>query len=239
MAIDAFIDSNLLDSNLTSIADTIRNKRNLPSSTKLLFPNDFITEINRISGGSSSVLIPKNINTNGTYDPNNDGADGYNMVTVNVNPILDSKVLISNGTYNASDDNLDGFSSITANIRPGLISPYIEDNTSIYANSTRIYNGSSGEYRSDIYQVEANKTYFVAIGNVIGNKFVATFTTHEPTTISGNTKGTNIINLSFPSAYTGSYFSSTDDGYIVITKDSNSTSGLKSYLYSIEGMINN
>lgn len=35
-------------------------------------------------GGSASVLIPKNISANGTYNAQDDNADGYSSVTVNV-----------------------------------------------------------------------------------------------------------------------------------------------------------
>lgn len=43
-------------------------------------------------GGSSSVLIPKTINENGTFSASDDDADGYSEVTVNVpryNEVLD------------------------------------------------------------------------------------------------------------------------------------------------------
>ena len=53
MALDAFVDSTSLNNNLISIADTIRTKREQPSTTKLTFSTDFITEINSISSGGS------------------------------------------------------------------------------------------------------------------------------------------------------------------------------------------
>ena len=37
-----------------------------------------------VSGGEPSTLVQKTINQNGTYNPENDNADGYSMVIVNV-----------------------------------------------------------------------------------------------------------------------------------------------------------
>ena len=85
MSINAFVDSNLLNTNLTSIADAIRDRRGLTSSTKLTFPTDFISEINQIN---PYVLGSKIITSNGTYDPLDDNLDGYDYVSVNINPGL-------------------------------------------------------------------------------------------------------------------------------------------------------
>lgn len=58
------------------------------------------------SGGasSSSVIIPKTITANGIYDPSDDDADGYGVVTVNV---ADSRVwdLVYDGTATADVEN--------------------------------------------------------------------------------------------------------------------------------------
>lgn len=43
-------------------------------------------------GGGSSVLIPKTITQNGTYDPTDDNADGYNNVIVNVQGSGDARI---------------------------------------------------------------------------------------------------------------------------------------------------
>lgn len=42
------------------------------------------SEIDKIGGGGGSTIIPKTITANGTYSSIDDGADGYNPVTVNV-----------------------------------------------------------------------------------------------------------------------------------------------------------
>lgn len=55
MAYDKFVDSVLLDANLTSVADAIRSKTGKTES--LAFPEAFITEINSISGGGSVKVV--------------------------------------------------------------------------------------------------------------------------------------------------------------------------------------
>ena len=85
MSINAFVDSNLLNTNLTSIADAIRDRRGLTSSTKLTFPTDFISEINQIN---PYVLGSKIITSNGTYDPLDDNLDGYDSISMVVHPGL-------------------------------------------------------------------------------------------------------------------------------------------------------
>lgn len=76
-------------------------------------------------GGGGSVLVPKTITENGTYDPADDNADGYSEVTVNVQS--------SSGNYQAktgitpttssqtitADDGYDALSSVQINAMPG------------------------------------------------------------------------------------------------------------------------
>lgn len=62
----------------------------------------------------SDTIIPKTITENGTYDASDDGADGYNPVTVNI-PIV-SKTITENGTYNASEDSAAGYDPVTVNV---------------------------------------------------------------------------------------------------------------------------
>lgn len=82
MAIDKLVDSSQLDNNLTSVANAIRTKGG--TSASLTFPTDFVSAINAISGGGGSTLITKSITANGTYSAEDDDADGYSSVTVNV-----------------------------------------------------------------------------------------------------------------------------------------------------------
>lgn len=79
----------------------------------------YIAENGGGGGGGSAVLINKSITENGTYNASDDSADGYSIVTVNVDapsPSLGIKTIISNGTYDASDDDYDGYSRVTVNV---------------------------------------------------------------------------------------------------------------------------
>lgn len=82
MSADKLVDSTQLDTDLTSVANAIRTKGG--TSASLTFPNDFVSAINAISGGGGSTLITKSITANGTYSAEDDNADGYSEVTVNV-----------------------------------------------------------------------------------------------------------------------------------------------------------
>ena len=69
------------DTTLTDIADAIRSKT---GKTASMTPAEMVDEIESISGGGSSTLITKTITENGTYSAEDDSADGYSSVTVNV-----------------------------------------------------------------------------------------------------------------------------------------------------------
>lgn len=74
-------------------------------------------KIERQVSSSGATLITKTITTNGTYDADDDSADGFSSVTVNVpSANLTTKTVTTNGTYNASGDNADGYSSVTVNV---------------------------------------------------------------------------------------------------------------------------
>ena len=69
-------------SDLSSIADAIRTKGG--TNVGLSFPDGFVGAIDDIPTGGGSTLITKSITANGTYDADDDDADGYSSVTVAV-----------------------------------------------------------------------------------------------------------------------------------------------------------
>lgn len=77
-------------------------------------------KIERQTSSSGATLVTKTITTNGTYDAEDDSADGFSSVTVNVpSANLTTKTITANGTYRASTDNVDGYSEITVNVSGG------------------------------------------------------------------------------------------------------------------------
>ena len=63
-----------------------------------------------------SVLIEKTFTDNGTYSASTYDADGFDEVTVNVQPSLMVKTITSNGPYKASDYGVQGFSQVNVDL---------------------------------------------------------------------------------------------------------------------------
>lgn len=80
MAVDKLVNSTQLDTDLTSVANAIRTKGG--TSEQLAFPSGFVSAIGDIPTGGT--LITKTITENGTYSAEDDDADGYSEVMVNV-----------------------------------------------------------------------------------------------------------------------------------------------------------
>ncbi len=80
MSVDKLVDSTQLDADLTSVANAIRTKGG--TSASLAFPAGFVQAVQAIPTGGT--LITKTITENGTYSAEDDDADGYSEVTVNV-----------------------------------------------------------------------------------------------------------------------------------------------------------
>ena len=140
MAVDKLVDSAQLDSDLTSIANAIRTKGG--TSAQLAFPQDFITAINAISGGTGAISVVDTADSHGgtirtitaldisdTTAVASDVASGkyfYTAAGVKTagtgsggGSTLITKTITANGTYNASSDNADGYSSVTVNVSGG------------------------------------------------------------------------------------------------------------------------
>ena len=207
MSTYSFLDSTKLDSDLTSIANKIRQK--LSNNNTLSFPQDFITGINQI------------------------------------NPyILGTQYFDQNGTFNASNYNLDGFSEVDVNSFPGLISPIAYDDSSGYVYGLEWRWGGDTVSYSDIYEVEANKSYILLLGGVTGTRFRSIFTTvnilevpEEDRNPSNYITGIRVVYMADPEPYSSVVFNSTEDGYILVTKDNAGTSGLYSYLIEIQKLV--
>ena len=206
MAIDAFVDSTQLNSDLTSIANAIRAKGELPSSQKLSFPAGFISAISS---------IPYNSLGTHTFD--------------------------ENGTYNALDCGYDGLSQITIKSHPGLIFPVSYDITLGYVYTDHWMWGGTTVSHSDVFAVEANKLYYLFVGEITGTRFRSMFSLINPDDVpiedrTSNIYGTQILRKDNPESYAGTKFTTTEAGYIIIQKDNAGVAGLHSFIIDIAAL---
>lgn len=99
--------------NLQDIASAIRSKNGSNDSYR---PGDMAAAIRAIPTGGT--LVSKTITQNGSYDAEDDNADGYSDVTVNVTPTLQAKIATQNGTV-TPDSGYDGLSQVAVNVQGG------------------------------------------------------------------------------------------------------------------------
>ena len=99
------------DANYTAIGNAIRSKNGESTVYK---PGEMAQAILDIPAGGSAVIESKSITENGTYTAPT-GVDGYNPVTVAVQPNLQSKTATENGTV-TPDSGYDGLSSVVVNV---------------------------------------------------------------------------------------------------------------------------
>lgn len=147
--------------------------------------------------GGSSILVPKTIIQNGTYDPASDNADGYSSVTVNVpgGGVLIQKNITQNGTYNASSDNADGYSSVNVNVLK-FVEPldYLENSHYYIANTSdssaaEIYYGSPIETVAS-FLLEIGSNYIVSLDDNPGGRFRRGLFDAQPFTVIPSTEPT-------------------------------------------------
>ena len=111
---------------LEDIADAIRGKNGLLAQYK---PGQMAAAIEAIPTGSA-VLTTKTITANGTYDAEDDNADGYSEVTVNV----------------------------SGQSTPGVVAAELTHNGYLDANGT-FYYGPGATFALYVFQATANHTY--------------------------------------------------------------------------------
>ena len=127
---------------LSDVGQALRTKL---GTSETFTPAQMGNAIRRIPTGEPSVLVSKSIVANGTYDPADDDADGYNAVTVNVpnsysagdeGKVVDNGALVAqtsqnitqNGTYdttliNEVDVDVAGGGGGTTNVLSGTTPP--------------------------------------------------------------------------------------------------------------------
>lgn len=96
------------DTALTAIGNAIRSKT---GGEDLLTPAEMVTAIEGIHLPSVMTL---SVSENGTYTPE-EGIDGFNEVTVDVQPSLQSLSVSENGTYSVPEGYY-GYSDVFVNV---------------------------------------------------------------------------------------------------------------------------
>ena len=196
---------------LTDIADAIRAKLGVQTQYT---PAQMASAIASIA---VATLTTKSISANGTYDAEDDNADGYSEVTVNVPPTAPlTQIAPTYDDYETYD--------------------YI-------ANGTWKKNGSSVTY-IDIYEVNANSKYIIMLGSDAGSRFRCAFFDTDPTEFTVDTAGTQVgtdrnsppqygMNLATTSSVAVPHqFASA--GYLAVAKTNTGVSGIHSYLFKLD-----
>ena len=196
---------------------------------------DDIVHIDSLS--TAPVIEPLSVRANGVYTPE-EGVDGYSPVTVAVEaplPVIEPLSVTANGVY-TPEEGVDGYSPVTVNIPAvgGLfekIEPIHYDYVGGFI-AGGIWNTGDNSARTDIYTVEAGKTYLVNLGSIVGNRFRATIFPSDPAEGIAITNGTNLIMQNDPVPYQviTPMFTPSSNGFLAIQKTSQSLNGLKTYV---------
>ena len=152
-------------------------------------------------------------------------------------PVVKVKTVTANGTYRAADDGADGYSEFTADIHAGLLAPHCFDLSGGYVQSGVWTVGSDTVCYSDVYRVYAGETYLISLGSVVGARFRSMFSVEDTSVAEGRITGRTILNASNPAPYASASFKPDTDGFITITKDNAGRSGLKTYVFSLVGLV--
>lgn len=98
-------------------------------------------------------------------------------------------------------------------------------------NGTWINTSTLTNCYNDIYQVEANKFYVIKLGSTVSNRFRVMFTTEDVTQATSDIVGVNIFMSDSPTAGMLTTYRTLENGYIVIQKTNNSTTGIETFVY--------
>ena len=156
-------------------------------------------------------------------------------------PVLISKGLKQNGVYYAADDSADGYYEIITNIQPGRESTVFYDLDTGYVMGGNWRIGGDSVSYSDVYAVSGGVTYLIALGETVGTRFRAMFSTRSTVDAVSDLSGTAVVNVSNPNPYAAVIYTPLSDGYVTITKDNAGRDHLNTYVFNLPdltGVIN-
>lgn len=177
------------------------------------------------------TLISQTFNQNGVYRAIDDKADGYKVVTINVDPkiLIDNKRIISNGRYRAIDDGGDGYVDVQVNVPPD-------------ADLGHKSIGKNGTYNAEDDDLDGFSSVTVNVPQpVLGSKTITANGTYDPLDEDPKLDGFNSVTVNVPQtsavlgalivSQNGTYRASQDgyDGYDIVTVnvEGSSSGGIK------------
>lgn len=151
------------DTSVTQTADLVPYT-DWATADEVLDGNKFIGEDGQEAVGTyvpeETVLGALNVTVNGIYNPAGTEYDGYNEVTVNVQPNLTTLNVTENGTYTPTD--FDGYSEVTVAVSGGasVASAFVEIEEDLYDDpslaGTTVYYIDSNEVTEQEYLSSKN-----------------------------------------------------------------------------------
>ena len=175
------------------------------------------------------VLVQLTATENETYLPGT-GEDGFSSVVVNVPapaPVTVPLSVTENGTY-TPEQGVDGFSQVNVNVADITISPVHVGINNGYVYQGWFINTPSPDIRSDVFSVESGKTYVVALGSNVGNRFRVAFFTSDPinftTDVQGVQIGTDVSDP--PIASSKPAYTAPSNGYLMVMTTNTAQTGI-------------
>lgn len=113
------------------------------------------------------------------------------------------------------------------------ITAYRSDYDDGYVNSGKWFYYVDNKYCCDIYQVDAGQKYSISLGDVVDNRFRVMFTTVDVTTVTQDVVGTSIVHLDDPAPGVSAIYTAPENGYIIIQKTNQGTTGIETIVYKM------
>ncbi|MBQ3347449.1 MAG: hypothetical protein IJG39_10215 [Synergistaceae bacterium] len=210
------------------------------SLVKKFFLNAY-AEIEDWDGNTSTVCYPIGEAVSGSVDSSKVSAVIQALI-----PCLND--FINRYNFNVYQEKVLGFSAVNLvegykfEFTPDTISPYIEDFNCGWVgsgNGVWTYEYPTQCY-SDIYRVEAGVEYWLTLGDTVGTRFRVMFSTAD---ISNVTSGTvagvavNKSNYNNQAPHLCLSYTPSSDGFLIIQKDNDGTSGIKTFLYYADDLV--
>lgn len=123
------------------------------------------------------------------------------------------------------------------NIPNETIVPVITDlDTGYVTNGKWVLGGTTVSY-SDVYEIQAGRSYFLSLDNTVGTRFRAMISSTSPIGATSDITGTQVINQNNPATYASVSFVASSDGYLTVQKDNAGHANLRSYLFDLKTLV--